>query len=94
MQFFDQNMYSAHVHVYNMRLFFRQFCMIHGKELLCNVATVSYLTTLFLRASLKLPGGSLPVFSAHSFASNWQLALFESAEGWKTFHESMCRWLL
>ena len=64
---FDQTMYSAHVHVYNMRLFFRKLCLIHGKELLRNVATVSYLTTLFLRASLKHPGGSLPVFSAHFF---------------------------
>ena len=63
---FDQNMYCAHVHVYNMRLFFRKFCLIHGKELLSNVATVSNLTALFLRASLKPPGGSLPVFSAHS----------------------------
>ena len=25
-------------------------------------------------------GGSLPVFSAHSFTSNWQLALLESEE--------------
>ena len=66
---FDQNMYSAHVHVYNIR-FFRKFCLIHGKELLSNVATVSYLTTLFLMASLKPPGGSLSLFSAHSFASN------------------------
>ena len=67
---FDQNMYSAHVHVYNMRLFFRKFCLIHGKELLSNVATVSYLTTLFVGANLKPPGGSLPVLTAHSFASN------------------------
>ena len=36
-----------------MRLFFRKMCLIHGKELLSNVASVSYLTTLFLRASLK-----------------------------------------
>ena len=67
---FDQNMYSAHVHLYNMRLFFSKFCLIHSKELLSNVATVSYLTTLFVGASLKPPGGSLPVFSGHSFASN------------------------
>ena len=25
-------------------------------------------------------GGSLPVLTAHSFASNWELALLESAE--------------
>ena len=37
---------------------------------------VSYLTTLPLR---KPPGGSLPVLSAHSFASNWQFALLQSA---------------
>ena len=67
---FDQNMYCTHVHVYNMRLFFRKFCLIHGKELLSNVATISYLTTLFLWTSLKPPGGSLPVCSAHSVASN------------------------
>ena len=36
-----------------------------------HVGTVSYLTTLFLGKS---PGGSLPVLSAHSFASNLQLA--------------------
>ena len=67
----DQNMYCAraHVHVYSMRLFFRKFCLIHGKDLLSCVATVSYLTTLLLWASLKPPGGSLPVFSAHYFAS-------------------------
>ena len=69
---FDQNMYCAcaHVHVYNLRLFFRKFCLIHGKELISNVATVSYVTTLFLWASMKPPGGSLPVSSAHYFASN------------------------
>ena len=38
---------------------------------------VSYLTTLFLG---KPPRGSLPVLSAHSFDSNQQLALLESAE--------------
>ena len=36
-----------------------------------HVGTVSYLTTLFLGKS---PGGRLPVLSAHSFASNLQLA--------------------
>ena len=38
---------------------------------------VSYLTTLFLG---KPPGGSLLVLSAHSFASNGQLALLESVD--------------
>ena len=38
---------------------------------------ISYLTTLFLG---KPPGGNLPVLSAHSFASNCQLALLESTE--------------
>ena len=38
---------------------------------------VSYLTSLFLG---KPSGGSLPVISAHSFASNLYFALLESAE--------------
>ena len=38
---------------------------------------VSYLATLFLG---KPPENSLPVLRTHSFASNWQLALLESAE--------------
>ena len=33
----------------------------------------------------KALGGSLPALSAHSFASNGQLALFESAEEGKNF---------
>ena len=41
---------------------------------------VSDLTTLFLGKPL---AGSLPVLSAHSFASNRQLALLESAEDGK-----------
>ena len=69
---FDQNMYCVRIYmyIYNMRLFSRKFCLIHGKKLLSNVATVSYLTTLFLRVSPKPPGGSLPIFSAPSLASN------------------------
>ena len=38
---------------------------------------VRYLTTLILG---KPPGGSSPVLSAHSFASNRKLALLESAK--------------
>ena len=38
---------------------------------------VSYSTTLFLD---KLPRGTFPVLSAHSFNSNYQLALLESVE--------------
>ena len=34
-------------------------------------------TTLYLG---KPPGGSLPVFKNHCFASNWLLAILESAE--------------
>ena len=30
---FDQNMSPLRAHVYNMRLFFRKFFFIHGKEL-------------------------------------------------------------
>ena len=37
----------------------------------------SYLTSLFLGKS---PEGSLSVFSACSFASNWQLTFLQSAE--------------
>ena len=48
---------------------------------------ISYLTTLFLG---KPPGGSLPVLSAHSFASNCQIALLESEEKGKFFDERMC----
>ena len=43
---------------------------------------VSNLTTLFLG---KPHRGSLPVLSVHSFASDLQLALYESAEKGKTF---------
>ena len=43
---------------------------------------VSYLTTMFLGKTLR---GSLQVFSAHSFTSNYQLALLESAEEGKIF---------
>ena len=38
---------------------------------------VSYLTILFLG---KMSRDSLPVYSAHSFTSDWQLALLESAK--------------
>ena len=48
---------------------------------------VSYLTTLFLG---KPPRGSLPVLSAHSFASNPQLALLESAEEGNYFSRKEC----
>ena len=41
-----------------------------------------YLTTLFLG---KPPRGSLPVYSALSFASNWQLALVEPGKGENLF---------
>ena len=46
--FLSKYVLRAHVHVYNMLLFFRNYCLIHGRELLSNVGTVSYLTTLFL----------------------------------------------
>ena len=39
----------------------------------------------------KPPRDSLPVFSARSFASNRQLALVESVEEEKKFHERMYR---
>ena len=52
-----------------------------------HVGTVSYLTTLFLG---KPPGGSLLVLSAHSFASNLQLALLESAEEENYFSTKEC----
>ena len=42
-----------------------------------HVELVSYLTIQFLGKPL---GGSLPVFSARSFASNWQLALLKAAD--------------
>ena len=46
---FDQNMYCARMYMYiTCVYFFRKFCLIHGKELLSNVGTVSYLTTLLL----------------------------------------------
>ena len=48
---------------------------------------VSSLTILFLG---KPPAGSLPVISAHSFASNLQLALLELAEEGNIFHRRMC----
>ena len=35
------------LHVYNMRLFFRKFCLIHGKELQ-SCRDGGYLNTLFL----------------------------------------------
>ena len=44
-----------------------------------HVGKVSYLTTLFL-GKPPPPEGSLPVLSAHSFTSNWQLVLPESAK--------------
>ena len=52
-----------------------------------HVRTVSYLTKLFLD---KPPGDSLPVLNAHSFASNWQLALLESTEEGNYFSTKEC----
>ena len=48
---------------------------------------VSYITTLFLGKPL---GGSLPVLSANSLASNLQLALLESAEKGNYFSTKEC----
>ena len=48
---------------------------------------VSYLNTQFLS---KPPGGSLPVLSAHSFASIRQVALLESAEEGNYFSTKEC----
>ena len=48
---------------------------------------VSFLTTLFLG---KPPGGSLPVFSAHLFARNRQLALLQSVEEGNKFSTNEC----
>ena len=45
-----------------------------------HVRTVSYLTVITTLLLGKPPGGSLTVFKAHSFASNWQLALCGSAK--------------
>ena len=56
---------------------------VHSKQLR-SCWDSSYFTSLFLG---KPPGGSLPVLSAHSFASNRQLALLESAEEGKLFQE-------
>ena len=61
---------------------------VHGKQLRsCWDGMVSYLTTLFLG---KPPGGNLPVFSAHSFAINSQLALLESVEEGNYFSMKEC----
>ena len=49
---------------------------------------VSNLTTLFLG---KPQGSSLPVFRAHSFSSNCQLALLQSAEREYILHNRICR---
>ena len=49
---------------------------------------VNYITTPFLS---KPPGGSLPELRAHPFASNWQLALLESAGEGISFQERMYR---
>ena len=59
-----------------------------GKQLRSCMKMVSYLTTLFLDKSL---GGNLPVFSAHSFAYNLQLALLESAKEGKNHHKKIYR---
>ena len=48
---------------------------------------VIYLTTLFLG---KPPGGNLSVLSAHSFTSNGQLAILESAENFSTKECARC----
>ena len=48
---------------------------------------VSYLITMFLG---KHPVGSLPALSAHSLASNRQLALLESAEEGNYFSTKEC----
>ena len=58
----------------------------HGKQLR-SCWDGQLLITLFLGKSL---GGSLPVFSAHSFASNLQLALLESAEEEDYFSSKEC----
>ena len=49
-------------------------CGLMAQSTIRSCQAVNYLTTLVLG---KLPRGSLPVYSAHSFATNLQFALHE-----------------